>query len=107
MSEEQERILIITLGSRGDAQPYIALGNRLISAGHEVAIATNKTFESFVSENSNGQIHFFPMEGDPAALLQSQEFESAFFTGDKQKQMQVRALETTKNQSLMFISSLS
>lgn len=85
---DTHKILFITLGSRGDAQPYIAIANKLIKAGHQVGIATNKTFEDFVKETGPA-IHFFPMEGDPAALLQSKEFEDAFYEGDKQRQMQV------------------
>ncbi|MCU0568560.1 MAG: glycosyltransferase [Oculatellaceae cyanobacterium Prado106] len=34
-----KRILILTLGSRGDVQPYIALGKELKQAGFEVTLA--------------------------------------------------------------------
>lgn len=34
------RIAIIASGSRGDVQPYIALGNGLADAGHIVKIIT-------------------------------------------------------------------
>eukprot|EP00339_Tiarina_fusa_P022737 CAMPEP_0117069646 /NCGR_PEP_ID=MMETSP0472-20121206/48868_1 /TAXON_ID=693140 ORGANISM="Tiarina fusus, Strain LIS" /NCGR_SAMPLE_ID=MMETSP0472 /ASSEMBLY_ACC=CAM_ASM_000603 /LENGTH=352 /DNA_ID=CAMNT_0004792307 /DNA_START=17 /DNA_END=1072 /DNA_ORIENTATION=- len=91
-----ERIFFITLGSRGDVQPYIAVANRLIQAGHEVGIATNAIFESFVAQNGLG-ISFFPMEGDPAALLQSKEFEEIFFSGDLQKQVAFLFEETKKH----------
>ena len=42
-------ILIITLGSRGDVQPYIALGKGLQAAGHSVTLSTSSSFESFIS----------------------------------------------------------
>ncbi|MCU0568458.1 MAG: glycosyltransferase [Oculatellaceae cyanobacterium Prado106] len=44
-----KRILILTLGSRGDVQPYIALGKGLKRAGFEVTLATDPSFSEFVS----------------------------------------------------------
>lgn len=44
------RITILTLGSRGDVQPYIALGVGLKRAGYEVTVGTGKNFESFVRD---------------------------------------------------------
>ena len=34
------RITILALGSRGDVQPYITLGQGLQAAGHQVRVAT-------------------------------------------------------------------
>jgi hypothetical protein len=42
------RIAIIAPGSRGDVQPYIALGKGLQDAGHDVRIVTNLEFEPLV-----------------------------------------------------------
>ena len=39
---------MIAVGSRGDVQPYVALGLGLRDAGHEVRIATHPRFEAFV-----------------------------------------------------------
>jgi UDP:flavonoid glycosyltransferase YjiC (YdhE family) len=39
------RICILTLGTRGDVQPYIALGLGLKTAGHEVTISTSDEFK--------------------------------------------------------------
>ncbi|WP_018221725.1 glycosyltransferase [Salinispora pacifica] len=44
------RILVITVGSRGDVQPYVALGKGLQSAGHDVTLATCARFRSFVTD---------------------------------------------------------
>ena len=33
-------VMILTLGSRGDVQPYVALGVGLQRAGHRVTLAT-------------------------------------------------------------------
>ena len=42
------KICILTLGTRGDVQPYIALGLGLKAGGHEVTIATLGEFRSLV-----------------------------------------------------------
>jgi sterol 3beta-glucosyltransferase len=42
------RIAIIAPGSRGDVQPYIALGKGLQDAAHDVRIVTNLEFEPLV-----------------------------------------------------------
>ena len=39
-------ITILTIGSRGDVQPYMALGVGLQNAGHRVRLATHAEFES-------------------------------------------------------------
>lgn len=45
------KVLIITLGTRGDVQPYIALGKGLKAAGHEVTLCACSSFESFITEH--------------------------------------------------------
>ena len=45
------KILITTFGTRGDIQPFIALGKGLKTAGYEVSICTSKGYQSFVEEH--------------------------------------------------------
>ena len=45
------KVAILTTGSRGDVQPYVALGTGLEAAGHEVVLATGKGFAEFVAEH--------------------------------------------------------
>ena len=45
------RVCIMTLGSRGDVQPYVALGKELIKKGHSAIICTGGSFKQFVEEN--------------------------------------------------------
>jgi sterol 3beta-glucosyltransferase len=45
------RILILTVGSRGDVQPYVALGKGLVAAGHDVTLCTSESFQPFVEEH--------------------------------------------------------
>jgi len=42
-------ITILAVGSRGDAQPYVALGAGLQAAGHDVRIATHEVFRDLVT----------------------------------------------------------
>jgi UDP:flavonoid glycosyltransferase YjiC (YdhE family) len=59
-------IVIQVVGSRGDVQPFIALGNELQRHGHRVRIATHDVFIDFVRKAG---LEFYPVGGDPAALM--------------------------------------
>ncbi len=60
------RVTITTGGSRGEVQPYVALGLGLRAAGHEVRIAAQAPYEGFV--RSRG-LEFHPISGDPRQLV--------------------------------------
>lgn len=45
------KVLILTYGSRGDVQPYVALALGLKARGHEVVLATSERFRNFVEEH--------------------------------------------------------
>ncbi|OCL10385.1 glycosyltransferase family 1 protein [Glonium stellatum] len=59
-------IVIQVVGSRGDVQPFIALGNELRKYGHRVRLATHNIFEDFVRKSG---LEFYPIGGDPAQLM--------------------------------------
>ncbi|KAF9262252.1 glycosyltransferase family 1 protein [Marasmius fiardii PR-910] len=59
-------IVIMIVGSRGDVQPYVALGKKLREEGHRVRIATHLTFGSFVEDHG---LEFFDVGGDPKDLM--------------------------------------
>lgn len=59
-------IVIHVVGSRGDVQPFIALGNALQEHGHRVRLATHDIFASFVRESN---LEFYPIGGNPAELM--------------------------------------
>jgi sterol 3beta-glucosyltransferase len=63
---ESLRITCLTIGSRGDVQPYIALCKGLIAEGHKPRIATHAEFRGWVESHG---IEFAPVEGDPAELM--------------------------------------
>lgn len=63
---ESLRITCLTIGSRGDVQPYIALCKGFIAEGHRPKIATHSEFEPWIRKHG---IDFAPVEGDPAELM--------------------------------------
>ena len=60
------RITCLTIGSRGDVQPYIALCIALKEQGHKPKIATHKEFQPWIEKYG---IEFGPVDGDPAELM--------------------------------------
>ena len=44
------KILILTVGTRGDIQPYVVIGQGLQAKGHQVMICAPEKFKSFVLE---------------------------------------------------------
>lgn len=60
------KITCLTIGSRGDVQPYIALCKGLIAEGHKVKIATHAEFRGWIEGHG---IDFAPVGGDPADLM--------------------------------------
>ncbi|KAJ0165076.1 Sterol 3-beta-glucosyltransferase [Colletotrichum tanaceti] len=60
------KITCLTIGSRGDVQPYIALCKGLIAEGHRPRIATHGEFKDWIEGHG---IEFAKVEGDPAELM--------------------------------------
>ena len=60
------RVTCLTIGSRGDVQPYIALCKGLLAEGHQPKIATHAEFEGWIRKHG---IDFAPVEGSPAELM--------------------------------------
>ncbi|NEQ11322.1 MAG: glycosyltransferase family 1 protein, partial [Moorea sp. SIO4E2] len=56
------RITIITVGTRGDVQPFVALGLGLKAAGHKVQLASNPIFKDFVKSRG---LDFAPVGDNP------------------------------------------
>ena len=64
------KIALLTLGTRGDVQPYAVLGQVLQQRGHHVILVTAKNFKSLVESYG---LEFRPVEADYAALLKTDE----------------------------------
>jgi hypothetical protein len=58
-------IVVMTVGTRGDIQPFCQLGLRLLSHGHRVRLATHECFREYVSSTG---LEYYPLAGDPHRL---------------------------------------
>lgn len=61
------KLTIVTLGTRGDVQPFVALGCGLQKAGFSVKIATHANHEAFIRQYG---LDFAPLPGDAYQRLQ-------------------------------------
>lgn len=67
-------VLILTIGTRGDVQPHIALGVGLSDAGHEVTICTSPRYRALFEHRGPA---FAPLSDDIVALVESAEGRAA------------------------------
>ncbi|KAH9624273.1 hypothetical protein KSS87_021623 [Heliosperma pusillum] len=61
------QIVMLIVGTRGDVQPFIAIGKKLQDYGHRVRLATHANFKDFVLTSG---LEFFPLGGDPKILAE-------------------------------------
>lgn len=67
------RIVLITVGTRGDIQPIIALGCGLLRAGHQVRLVSHALFEPLARRYG---LSFAPISVDPSTIMQRPEFQA-------------------------------
>lgn len=72
------KVTFLTLGSRGDVQPYVALAKKLIENGNEALVCTGASFKRFIEENSVG---FHEATADLMVILDSEEGKKVFNGG--------------------------
>ncbi len=60
---------MLTLGTRGDVEPYLALGKTFVQQGHEVTLCTGKNFAGMARDYGVG---FRPLQSDFNAFLGSE-----------------------------------
>jgi UDP:flavonoid glycosyltransferase YjiC (YdhE family) len=73
------RIVMIAPGSRGDVEPYLALGKGLQKAGHVVRLVTHQNFETLVTSQA---LDFWPIEGNVQDIAQSKEMSGLLEKGN-------------------------
>ena len=73
------KIAIVALGSRGDVQPYVALGKALKAAGHGVKLVTHENFETLVTSHG---LKFCAMPGNVQAVMESDELRALLEKGN-------------------------
>jgi sterol 3beta-glucosyltransferase len=62
------KITIVSAGSRGDVQPFVALGKGLKKAGHAVGVLASKDFQNLITAHD---LEFFDMGGSMETVAQS------------------------------------
>ena len=67
-------VAILTLGTRGDVQPYVALGAGLKEAGHGATLVTGKGFDELVAGKG---LRYVALDLDLLELAQSPEGKAA------------------------------
>ncbi len=72
-------ISIVASGTRGDVQPYVALGKGLKDAGYNVRLLTNENFESLVTDAG---LAFCSTGQSIEAVLQSDEWRKVVESGN-------------------------
>src|SRR5438128_1167068 len=78
------KILILTIGTRGDVQPFLALAVGLQRAGHEVTIAASYTYAEWIRSYGIGvypidwSVRDFLQDPEIAAGLQSRNMYRVF-----------------------------
>jgi len=58
-------ITLLTYGSRGDVEPFLALADRLTDAGHQVTLAAPEKYRGLLD---NDRVRYHGLPGDPGAL---------------------------------------
>ncbi|CAN5616754.1 glycosyltransferase [soil metagenome] len=66
--DQKTRITILTVGSKGDVEPCVALGSGLRDAGCDVKIASHSTFEGLIEGRG---FTFSPLSVDPRSIVES------------------------------------
>jgi sterol 3beta-glucosyltransferase len=61
-------VLITTFGTRGDIQPFVALGRGLKTAGYNVALCTSEGYKPLISEHG---LHYVLMDNELLRLSQA------------------------------------
>lgn len=86
-------ILILTYGSRGDVQPYVALGNGLKKAGHQVTLGTSVRFQGFVESHG---LNYAYMNDDLLSIIDSDGGKDLLEKGINLYEMAKRGLKIAK-----------
>jgi sterol 3beta-glucosyltransferase len=88
------RIVIIAPGSRGDVEPYIALGKGLKKVWHDIRFISHVNFAELV--NSQG-LEFWPVDVDVQGIAQSAEMRERLGGGNFLKVMSQMAKEAERS----------
>ena len=92
------RITIVAPGSRGDVQPYVALGRRLVEAGYETRLISTKNHEVLVKSNG---VDFWSIEVSTEDMIRSEKMREVLESGKLLASMTKMGNELKKNAELV------
>lgn len=79
------KIVICTMGSRGDVEPYLSLGIELMNLGHEVYISAPAIYRELVGET---ELKYVEMNSvNPQDMMQIPDIQEAFKSGKMVKSL--------------------
>jgi sterol 3beta-glucosyltransferase len=96
------RIAITTVGSRGDLQPFIALGIGLKKAGYDVLIVSAKNEAEFVKSFG---LDFFPLNVDIQQLMEGNEHVKDMTKGNNPLSFITSHLKGSKNLKKLMVKT--
>jgi UDP:flavonoid glycosyltransferase YjiC (YdhE family) len=73
-------LVIVTSGSRGDVQPYLALALRAMRGGHRVSLATHAVFQPWIESHG---VAFRGLHGNPMQMLSAPGARAWLSTGSR------------------------
>jgi len=92
------KVLVMTLGTRGDVQPFIALARGLLAAGHEVVLTAPQRFAGFAAGHG---VPFAGVDDGPMRLMDDPAMTGAVIEGGARARLQqVRAMPAMFTQVL-------
>lgn len=97
------RITFIAPGSRGDVQPYVALGRRLIEASHSVRLVSTKNHEELVQSNG---VDFWGIEKSTEDMVRSEKMRKVLESGKLLTSIAKMGRELKKNAKLITTRSI-
>lgn len=87
------RLGLLTSGSRGDVQPYVALAAGMRRAGFDVTVITHEPFRELVTEQG---VPFAALSGDPREMLASKVGKELLSLGDKPRRFFRKLVELSE-----------
>jgi len=96
------KVVITTVGSRGDLQPFISLGLGLKKAGYEVLIISAKNEEDFVRKYG---LNFYALDVNIQELMEGNNHVQEFAKGSNPLKFIISHLKGSKNLKTLMIKT--
>jgi len=96
------KIAITTIGSRGDLQPFLALGIRLKNCGYDVLIVSSKNEELYVK---NYGLDFYAIDVDIQELMETNENVQELTKGNNPIKFITDHLKNSKNLKSLMVKT--